>query len=186
MNQLFSHSKVHHVCLQLSQITSISGRRGFLLSDMCQQMDGELMRGLVPTTHHLVTVGQQGGQNILVHRKHTIPILYNFSNMLGLILQILKKQLTLIQFNEEHPPHSETNLIVIAPSLKECTYQQHKLLYLFSLKIYHALEIQVQYHCSVQFFKTCFDCSYSYYRYNPSYIEKRNNPILGYNLKVRS
>lgn len=186
MNQLFSHSKVHHVCLQLSQITSISGRRGFLLSDMCQQMDGELMRGLVPPTHHLVTVGQQGGQNILVHRKHTIPILYNFSNMLGLILQILKKQLTLIQFNEEHPPHSETNLIVIAPSLKECTYQQHKLLYLFSLKIYHALEIQVQYHCSVQFFKTCFDCSYSYYRYNPSYIEKRNNPILGYNLKVRS
>lgn len=36
INLLFGYSKIHHVRLQLSQLTAISGGRGFLLSDMCQ------------------------------------------------------------------------------------------------------------------------------------------------------
>lgn len=92
MNLLFGYSKIHHVRLQLSQLTAISGGRGFLVSDLCQQLDGELMRGYVPPTHHLVTVGQQGGQNIL-RRKQKIPIqyhFYNFIKLLCLFLQLLQ------------------------------------------------------------------------------------------------
>lgn len=143
MSLLFGYSKIHHVRLQLSQLTAISGRRGFLLSDMCQQMDGELMRGLVPPTHHLVTVGQQGGQNIL-QRKQTKVIQCHCSVQvfkLALTVLIATKETTIIHCYEEQPQYLETNLVVILQSLK---YQRHKLLYLFSLKMNRVLIFKLE------------------------------------------